>query len=183
VGVLAYAGASYGAYMDEMLSALSRRLIDRGMHRRWRIESMGAGSWRGGGMVPVWTHLGVLDQPQTSQRLKNANILILPMPPGEREPSGTVPLKAYGYLRSCRTIVYIGESGSTTELLGEFAGTHCMSRSGWEYLPDWLTQNADSVRRAHDRPGVERFAFSELSRRMYWLLRECAEESEVNQTS
>lgn len=161
-----YAGASYGDYMDTQLGRLADDLVSAGLGDRWEIVSLGAGSWRGTGRPPVWRHLGTLDGAGAARELEQAAVLLLPMPPGEREPSGTVPLKAYGYLRSGRSVVYLGERGSTSELLGRFAGTHCLGRSGWDGLAAWLEAHRDGLGRRHERAGIGEYGFGQITRRL-----------------
>jgi glycosyltransferase involved in cell wall biosynthesis len=166
-----YAGASYGDYMDTQLGGLAAELASSGLSDRWEIVSLGAGSWRGNGVEPVWRHLGTLGGADAARELERAAVLLLPMPPGEREPSGTVPLKAYGYLRSGRSVVYLGERGSTSELLGRFPGTHCLGRAGWNGLGAWLEARREALARHHDRPGIEDYGFGRLTARLSEHLR------------
>jgi len=169
-----YAGASYGDYMDHRLGQLATALLDAGQGGIWELVSLGAGQWRGAGLPPMWRHLGSLDAAAAASELERASVLLLPMPPGEREPSGTVPLKAYGYLRSGRAIVYLGERGSTSELLQSFPGTYCLGREGWSSLANWLIRHRDELNHHFIRAGVGAFSFSHLTKCLDSHLREAA---------
>ena len=161
-----YAGASYDGYMDQQLKRLALDLLATGQAGRWEIVSLGWPLGRGLGAVPTWRHLGKLPFAEAAGEMSAAGVLLLPMPPGEKEPSGTVAMKSYGYLRSGRPIVYLGEQGSTTELLQRFEGTYCLGRAGWEGLAAWLASRRLELSRGYARPGVEEFRFDRLTERL-----------------
>ena len=167
---LVYTGSMYGDFMWERLSALAEDLIECGMDRSWRIVSAGPS-----GIVPprlgsVWTHCGTVPADKAMALCRQAGLLLLPMPPGEREPSATVPLKAYSYLRSERPILYIGEKGATTELLDGFAGTSALSRRGWTQVAEWMTKHAALLNRHYERPGLSALSFEARAAQIARLL-------------
>ena len=102
--------------------------------------------------------------------MSSCDVLLLFMPPGEREPSPTVPLKAYSYLRTGLPLVYCGEAGATTDLLAQFPGTFALPRCGGAELADFLAQHAGDWGRRYPRGGIERYSFEQLGRGLEGLL-------------
>lgn len=164
-----YGGASYGGYMPSQLERLAATIQTRPDRADWRIVSAGAGSWPSPGKRGVWEHLGCLSQTDVAREMMNADVLLLAMPPGEREPSGTVPLKAYSYLRSGKSIVYLGEMGSTVDVLAPFPGTYLLPRAAWADLTTWLAAKRDELRLEHQRPGVEKYRCDNMARQFLEL--------------
>ncbi|KAB2673811.1 MAG: glycosyltransferase family 4 protein [Verrucomicrobia bacterium] len=174
-----YTGASYWAYMDAQLGRFGKGLRAAGLSSGWKIVSLGDGAWRGPGPAEgdgpaPWIHLGHHSAAAAARAMLGAEMLLLPMPPGEREPSGTVPLKTYGYLRSGRSVVYLGEKGSTSDLLAKFRGTWSLGRSGWETLPDFVARHADEISARHERVAISRYSYRELASRLSALMSELA---------
>ncbi|MDD4891247.1 MAG: hypothetical protein PHU85_15105, partial [Phycisphaerae bacterium] len=121
------------------------------------------------GLGGHWTHLGLVPSGQATQLMRQGDLLLTFMPPGEKEPSGTVTLKAYFYLRTGKPILYVGESGSTGDLLSQFPGTYRLARDEWPRVGDWL-QSHEAELRLVDRPGVERYNLGQIAARMSELI-------------
>jgi hypothetical protein len=84
------------------------------------------------------------------------------MPPGEKEPSPTIPLKSFNYLKSGKSVVYIGERGATTDLLGKFAGTFHLPRASGEVVAKWTSEKMGELRVQWSRIGVDEYSINEL---------------------
>jgi len=82
------------------------------------------------------------------------------------EPSGTAALKVYSYLRSGRAVLYIGEGGSTTDLLARFDGTFALARSSWPELATWLSQHQTVLNRTFSRGDIGVYSFESITSRM-----------------
>lgn len=172
---LLYAGGSYGGWMTRQLSDLALRMREIGLEKTWRIVTASdEEGWPPAEFSDFWTHLGFLSADRTAAAMCRANVLLLPMPPGEGTPSGTVPLKTYGYLRGGGAIVYLGESGATNELLSKFAGTYCMDRQAWPHLANWLAENESKLSGKFAREGVEEYSLTTLTERLLEIVREVA---------
>lgn len=163
--VIAYAGSPYWGFMEARIRELHASLRRTGLRDSFRIETMGDawGIQPGASPLEGWTHHGQLGEDAMARRLADAHVLLLAMPPGEREPSPTVPLKTYGYLRLGKSVVYVGESGATTSLIGAFPGTWHFPRDQWPHLAEWMACNEQELRRAWNRPGTENYRMSALA--------------------
>jgi hypothetical protein len=164
---IVYAGDPYNGFMENQLQKLAVDIRNSGQNIK--IVTLGGG-WRSEGCPPLWEHLGNLSPSAAAAQMVRADVLLLAMPPGEKSPSATVPLKAYSYLRSGRSIVYLGEAGSTTVLLEKFAGTYCLGRQGWAGLASWLVLNMKKLKVYHHRPGIEEFHIREKSKLLTYAL-------------
>ena len=169
--LIVYAGDDYEGFMTGQLSALAQQMRSNGLSKTWSIATAGPWKWPPARFDDVWTHLGTLSYAQNAALLMQGNLLLLPMPPGEATPSGTVPLKAYSYLRSGRAIVYLGEPGSTPELLNRFQGTFCLEREAWPRLADWIAQRGQTFDRAFRRADAAQYSFSAITERLLVILR------------
>ena len=168
---LFYGGSSYQDFLPARFLALAKQFEALGGAGDWELVTAGAGNWEGAGYKKFWRHLGNLPHEQVSKEMLASNLLILAMPPGEREPSGTVPLKAYSYLRSGRTIVYVGERGATSDLLAPYAGTYVMARSDWPKLAEWCLRHRNECMAWYERPGLEQYGFAAIAKRycdLFW---------------
>ena len=174
--ILLYAGDGYKGYIREKLSVLARQMKASGLDQSWHIVTAGTEGWLSPEFAGHWSHLGALPPSVFPGVLQQANLLLLPMPPGEESPSGTVPLKTYAYLRSGRAILYLGETGATTELLSRFEGTYCLDRTAWPGLAEWISRNAQSFSSPHSRRGLHEYSFAHLANRLLEIVRSQAGE-------
>lgn len=129
---IVYVGGDYGGFAPSFMQKIASLIEKFGALEYLEIHTAGPGDWTCHGKWKMWSHHGLLSAADATKLARRADVLILLMPPGEREPSGTVPLKTYQYLRTLRSIAYFGEHGSTTDLLAQFEGTHVYSREGIE---------------------------------------------------
>lgn len=163
--VISYSGSPYWGFMESRIRELHAGLARLSLPCGFRIQTMGD-AW---GIEPLseplpgWTHHGQLDEASMAARLADSHLLLLAMPPGEGEPSPTVPLKTYGYLRLGKSIVYLGERGATTDLLSRFAGTWSLGRESWPALPEWISTNQDRLRSVWSRPDSDQFEIQRLA--------------------
>jgi hypothetical protein len=125
---IVYVGGDYNGFAVKVIEQIASQIVKAGISHELTIITAGPGDWSISNSFDFWIHHGLLDQAKSNILVENANILILLMPIGEREPSGTVPLKAYQYLASNNPIFYYGEKGATTSLLSEFEETFCYQR-------------------------------------------------------
>jgi len=167
--ILLYAGGSYGRFMSTLLSSVVEKMKEKRLHRYWRIVTAGQEMTPPDEYKDVWKHLGMLDSREVSLAMSEADCLLLVMPPGEQEPSGTVPLKAYQYLRSGSAIVYLGERGSTTELIEQFDGTFSWPRQQWPKLIELFENHPEQMARKYQRPNIGRYSFKTLAENMLSL--------------
>lgn len=142
---IVYLGSIYDGFATNMISSISIQLTQNKLAERWSLHTAGPGDWSVANADENWTHYGLLSQVDSAKMMASADILLLLMPPGEREPSGTIPLKAYSYLASNRPIAYFGETGSTTRLLSSFDKAYIFSRAGINDFGSWLAQNEGDV--------------------------------------
>jgi hypothetical protein len=156
--ILLYCGSDYDGFIPRQLRWLAGRMSELGLDKLWRIISAGYGDNPPESYGSFWSHLNVLTVEAASQASMQADLLLTAMPPGEQTPSGTVPLKTYSYLRTEKPIVYIGESGSTTDLLAKFAGTYSLPRATWPDLPNWLARHQGQLLNRYARPGIEEYS-------------------------
>ena len=172
--LLFYGGSSYLGFMTMQLGNLARCILEGRMSRGWHIVTSGEGEWPPAEYAAVWTHLGMLSPADFARVQQICNVLLLAMPPGENEPSGTVPLKAYGYLRSGTPIVYVGEAGATTDLLRKFTGTFALPRAEWPALYAFLVSNEDAFRKTSmsERRDIKSYSFEELAHTFLRVIRE-----------
>ncbi|MGO4808534.1 glycosyltransferase [Cupriavidus sp. 2MCAB6] len=165
---LIYSGSAYDGFAADAIGRIVASIDAAGMSKQWEIHTAGPGNWDCASTYENWVHHGLLSQEGAASLMRDADLLLLLMPPGEREPSGTVPLKAYSYLGSDRPIIYFGETGSTTELLKEFSGTFSFQRDFIDRIGFWLLENQErEFPMAVSRyPDVERYEFRVLSSSM-----------------
>ena len=166
---LLYAGDNYGGFMLTLLSSVVKKMKEKRLHRHWRIVTAGREMAPSDEYKDVWKHLGMLDPKKFSLVVSQADCLLLVMPPGEQEPSGTVPLKTYQYLRSGSAIVYLGERGSTTELIEQFDGTFSWPRQRWPKLIELLENHPEQMTRKYQRPHISQYSFKMLTEKMLSL--------------
>ncbi|MGA2031927.1 MAG: glycosyltransferase [Thermoguttaceae bacterium] len=162
--VIAYTGGMYGSFFSSRLSDLAAGLKRIGLHKQWRLVTAGPAFQPPFCHGDVWTHLGLLCPQGAASLMTRADLLVAGMPPGEREPSGTVPLKLYSYLRAGKPIVYYGETGSANDVLMKYSGTFVKHRNEWSRFPFWL--QAQHLEETYDRTGVERYSFGNLTKEL-----------------
>lgn len=169
---IVYIGSPYAGFAPKLISDINDELLSRGASQLWRFRTAGPGDWKCSEKYETWKHEGLVSQSRSQDLMNSAGVLLLMMPPGEREPSGTVPLKTYSYLISNRPIVYYGEKGSTTELLSKFDGVVSIERDNIMGLVDWLmTQGLQLAKKPISRyPEVEQYSFENLTKRLEILL-------------
>ena len=173
--VLGYFGSAYDGFATETLRRIAVRIRDKGLEDRIRLATGGMGPWRGAGLAGVWEHAGPLSEKQAAERMTKSDVLLLLMPPGEREPSGTVPLKAYSYLRSGAFVVYAGEKGATSDLLNAFPRTACFDREALETIPEWCLENVSTIRQPAIPAGIEAFEAAQMVRQIARIVHGCVE--------
>ena len=157
--------------MTRQLSVLASRMKEIGLDKTWHIVTAGSDEWPPAKFQNIWSHLGILSHKHVSQAMLKANLLLLPMFPGEKSPSGTILLKTYGYLRSGSGIVYIGEKGSTTDLLSRFDGTFLLNREEWPFVADWIAGNSSFFQSKYKRTGIEQYSFESLAKRLLDIIK------------
>lgn len=164
-GKIIYVGGDYSGFAPLFLSKIATELKARGIEDRWDIHTAGPGDWQQSARFSNWKHHGLLSQSESTNLMCDADILLLLMPPGEREPSGTVPLKAYQYFRTCKAIAYFGELGATSDVLSSFEGTYVYKRDDINQFMDWLIVNGSEVKKSYEsRKGVlQQYNFEEIS--------------------
>ena len=179
---IVYVGGDYAGFAPFFLSKIAFELQAKGVGDQWTIHTAGPGDWRESDRYMNWRHYGLLSQSQSTSLMRNADILLLLMPPGEREPSGTVPLKTYSYLRAYKAIAYFGETGSTTDLLSLFDGTCVYKREDINRFMNWLLVNGSEVRKSYgSRMAIlENYNFEELSARLVELVSDIVAEENMN---
>ena len=160
--VLGYFGSAYDGFAPETFRRLAVRVAEAGLPGRVRLVTGGGGPWDGAGADGVWDHVGSLTEQQAAAQMSACDALLLLMPPGEREPSGTIPLKAYSYLRSGAFVLYAGERGATTDLLSAFPRTAFFGRPEVDSIPEWCVLNASRLRPPSVPAGIERFEAREM---------------------
>jgi len=169
--LIMYAGGGYGAFMLDTLSRLAQGLKEQNLDRRWHLVTAGPDeSWPPSEHADVWTHLGWLPNEKLCPVLTQASLLLLAMPPGEKTPSGTVPLKTYNYLRAGGPILYLGERGATTDILKQFPDTYTEPRSMWEHAGDWVQKHEELLLPGRPRIGVDRYSIASLTGQLMTIL-------------
>lgn len=164
---IVYLGGDYNGFSPKIISDIAAQLIRLGLSNDWAIHTAGSGNWEDSVKnYDFWIHHGLLSQRDTNELMDTADILVLLMPPGEREPSGTVPLKTYSYLRSGKSIVYFGERGSVTDLLALFQGTFSLSRESVVTFGEWLIKEQANIKgMVYERKAIiDRYSFAELTK-------------------
>lgn len=170
--VLLYAGGSYGGWLTTKLVSLAAEMRRLGLDRTWKIVTASeAENWPPAQFADCWTHLGYLRSEEAAAAMQRAALMLLPMPPGEKCPSGTVPLKAYSYLRAGGGVVYLGERGATSDLLAQFDGTWSVERTVWNHLAEWIIAHDAQLGEVFPRTGIEAYSFANLTNRLLEILR------------
>lgn len=159
-----YLGSAYGGYVRRVLEAMAGHWRTRGKQEKWEIVAY-TDDRRSIPSVPgIKAHGDLLAPPDAARVMLGCDVLLVLMPPGEREPSPTVPLKTYAYLKTGVSIVYCGERGATTELLAQFEGTWSVPRCGGDELAAFLESRRSEWKKRYDRKGIARFGFGEIGR-------------------
>ncbi len=163
---IVYVGSDYGGFAVDVISKIASQLESKKILGDVRIITAGPGNWAKSSKFIFWEHHGLVDQKCSNNLIEKAGLLLLLMPPGEREPSGTVPLKTYQYLASDKPIFYFGEKGATTSLLSEFRGTFCFQRDEIdnfvEHYENFLALNLD----LQPRKFFEKYSFLMLTKKI-----------------
>lgn len=165
---LVYVGSPYDGFAKNFIAQLANAVTGIESLSALQVLTAGPGAWEPFPKFARWRHLGLVPETDAAYLMREARLLLLIMPPGEEEPSGTVPLKAYSYLASGRRIVYFGEKGSTTELLSRFTGTVCFRRGDIDAFVAWATANMDwAIQEDFDRePDLLHYEFSKLTTKL-----------------
>jgi glycosyltransferase involved in cell wall biosynthesis len=161
---IVYAGSSYNGFLEKWFSEFHSALCLLRPDMDFKIVTMGGGwAYPAGSVVRKnWLHLGLLEAREMVKEIGAASVLFLLMPPGEKEPSPTIPLKSFSYLKSGKSVVYIGERGATTDLLGKFAGTFHLPRASGEVVAKWTSEKMGELRVQWSRIGVDEYSINEL---------------------
>lgn len=171
-GCITYVGGAYGGFAVQAMECIAKQIAAHGRQKKWRIVTAGPGNWSVSEEYQFWHHYGLVDVNTAARLVGTSGCLILLMPPGEQEPSGTVPLKAYQYLASERPIVFFGERGSTTDLLSQFPGTFSFEREKIETIVDWFDANEKDFNRCYPRVEGFQYDFSLLTDSLAGLMRD-----------
>ncbi len=171
---IVYAGGGNGSYAVDEVRRLARALLSCGLAHTWRIVTAGFDEMPSPELSRVWRHLGILSPREAGNLMQRADLLLLLKPPGGPPPSSDVPLKTYSYLRSGSPVLYLGEAGAASDLLGQFDGVFMVARDQRTRLVNWLSQHEAELRRRprFTRPGIEEYDFSAISRRLMDAVRE-----------
>jgi hypothetical protein len=173
-----YLGSDYAGHVPRFLEEIARQWISNGQQARWQIVThMGAGAASTEIPPTLLNLLPYLPPAESARAMNDLDLLLLLMPPGEREPSPTVPLKTYSYLRTGLPIVYCGERGATSDLLGEFEGTFSLPRCSGAELARFLAEHRDHWGKRYSRAGVAKYSFESLGGELERFLREVARQS------
>ncbi len=165
---IVYTGGMYGDFLYVQFTQLVERLKLAGLNNEWRLVTAGPAPPLLPEQKDVWTHLGLLPPEAVATLLKQGNLLLAVMPPGEQTPSGRVLLKIYPYLRSGKPIVYFGETGATTDILSGFPGTFVKQRAEWPHFVKWL--QVAELGEVHIRTGIQKYSFQNLAAKLAALL-------------
>lgn len=168
---ITYVGGDYGGFAVEAMECIAKQIVFHNKINEWNVVTAGSGDWSVSEKYPFWKHHGLVDGKKADLLIKSSLCLILLMPPGEQEPSGTVPLKTYQYLASERPILYIGEQGSTTDLLSEFPGTYSFNRKKISSIFEWLDSNKENLKPSCPRVNKFLYDFSLLTNHLIRLIR------------
>lgn len=169
---ITYVGGDYGGFAVDAMECIAKQIVFHNKQSEWRVVTAGAGDWSISKKYPFWKHHGLVDGKKADLLIKSSLCLILLMPLGEQEPSGTVPLKTYQYLASERPILYIGEQGSTTDLLSEFSGTFIFKRTKISSIFEWLNLNKEVLKTHHSRVKEFPYDFSLLTNSLIKLIKD-----------
>ena len=166
-----YVGSDYNGFVPSILTDVAQRWVTIGEDSKWRLVVC-PGQMYAPTCLPreMWEFLPLMAPGPSAAVMTGCDVLLLFMPPGEKEPSPTVPLKAYSYLRTGLPVVYCGEAGATTELLGSFAGTFCLPRSTGDQLADFLISHKQFWGRRYPRERIDFYSFEQVSLRLEALL-------------
>ena len=169
---LSYIGDGYGDFVAKNLEKTLNLLSEKDVGSSYQIETAGRGDWDLSKKYKNWVHHGLVAQKKANEIIMRSNILLMLMPPGEKSPSGTIPLKVFTYLRTGKTIIYYGEIGDLTDLLSDFAGTHCFPREKVGELAEWMVDNRDAISNnlLHCRAKVKKYEFSNIANEVLGLL-------------
>ncbi|WP_371748462.1 glycosyltransferase [Geothrix fuzhouensis] len=158
-----YVGSGYGGFVSRVLSGMARQWISQNQQAQWQISAyMGSGTPFSGIPSELLGQFPFLTPIESAAKMNECDVLLLLMPPGERVPSPTVPLKTYSYLRTGLPIVYCGEQGATTELLEKFEGTFCLPRCAGAELAEFFIANRNMWTRRYPRKDIARYSFESL---------------------
>jgi len=181
---LGYFGSAYNGYVAAVLDEMQRQWVLAGHEEHWDIRAhtdRAAAPVRRVCSASV-THFPLLPARQAAAAMNRCHALLLLMPPGEREPSPTVPLKAYSYLRTGLPIVYSGERGATTELLAQFPGTFSLPRCSGAELARFLTAQRNAWGKRYPREGISRYSFEFVGAQLEQTLREMVDAQDQRAT-
>lgn len=165
-----YVGSDYSGFAVECIKSIAIQIKNDSKLQKVKIITAGPGNWSESSNFEFWEHLGLIKQQETDFLVQSAGVLVLLMPPGEREPSGTVPLKAYQYLASNNPIFYFGEKGATSSLLSNFSATYCFERGeihNFSAIYSSFILEAPSFQK---REFAENYSFKSLTKRLKKLI-------------
>lgn len=162
---VAYIGSAYAGFAVRFMAGLARSLQDS-LGDRVAVVTAGPDDWSLSTKFYNWEHQGFVSNADATALMAGADVVVLLMPPGESEPSPTVPLKTYQYLASGAYVVYIGEFGETSSLLGRFPGTACFRRGEAVQALALIAKLLEGSLARYDRPGLAEYQFSALAKRM-----------------
>ena len=124
--VIGYFGDSYGEQVSNIIYSNVKNSFER---NNITFLTAGKGDWNLNekSNKKLWKHLGIIKQEEVKLAISSCDILLLIMPKGEKEPSPTIPLKAYEYLSSNKVILYFGPKGDCYDLLLSYSNSYCFS--------------------------------------------------------
>lgn len=179
---IGYLGSDYAGHVPRVLEAMSKEWTASGRANCWQIDAhIGLGHEPMQSRSSLVKRHAWLSPTESAIAMNESDVLLLLMPPGEREPSPTVPLKTYAYLRTGLPIVYSGERGATTDLLDQFEGTHCLPRCGGGALARFFDKHADSWGKRHHRSDISLYNFESIGHRLEQRLRSLLESRHESQ--
>jgi hypothetical protein len=171
-----YVGSDYDGFVPRLLANVARHWLRRGEDDQWQLAVCSAVTARPTSLpAALWDAQPLVPPAESVAVMESCDVLLAVMPPGEREPSPTVPLKVYSYLRTGLPIVYCGERGAATELLGYFEGTFCLRRNTGQHLAQFLSEHRAEWGKRHARRGLDFFSYERVSLRVEALLRRAAD--------
>lgn len=153
-----YTGSNYDGYTTRLLSWLSHELARRSSTIKIVSAGLCSAETR---YAPNWFELGLLPAREAAALQCCATVLLLLMPPGEGEPSVTIPLKTFSYLRAGKPIMYFGPCGATTDLLRQFSGHKWISAKQPEGFLEDLVSMCGTVQPASVPPTL--YSMKELA--------------------
>ncbi|MBM3300830.1 MAG: glycosyltransferase [Deltaproteobacteria bacterium] len=153
-----YGGATFHGFVSDVFTQIRLALDQVSPDIPIRLVIVGESA----GSVAKATTVGHFSIEHQSQfdvpgLLLGADVLILIMDaPGKEVGAPTVSLKTYGYLRSGRSIVYIGPDAGTWQLLSQFRGTYKYEYGAWDDIAiklielcrkreDWTQDRLDKI--------------------------------------